>query len=305
MQGVHLRKYGIAATIPFELYEVDGVDFRVDAVHGAGDSTRVKDGGAEQNTTNGFADEGKGYSITLTAGEMQAAEIVVYVVDQTATKVWLDKVLVIETYGNAAAQHAMDLDDAVRGGMTALPNAAADAAGGLPISDVGGLDLDTLLGTTSVPTTLQNTTIATLASQTSFTLTAGSADDNAYIGCLIIIEDSITATQKAVGLCSAYTGSSKTVVLIKDPGVFTMAVGDTVDVIAASVAKAVWTQIIETGLDARQSVQLMGSAMAGKLAGAATNTVTIAAMDNAGTNRITATVDSAGNRTSVVVNPST
>lgn len=29
---------------------------------------------------------------------------------------------------------------------TALPNAAADAAGGLPISDAGGLDLDTILG---------------------------------------------------------------------------------------------------------------------------------------------------------------
>jgi hypothetical protein len=32
--------------------------------------------------------------------------------------------------------------DSVRMGMTALPDAAADAAGGLPISDVGGLDLD-------------------------------------------------------------------------------------------------------------------------------------------------------------------
>lgn len=36
----------------------------------------------------------------------------------------------------------VDLSDGVRGGMTALPNAAADAAGGLPISDAGGLDLD-------------------------------------------------------------------------------------------------------------------------------------------------------------------
>lgn len=36
---------------------------------------------------------------------------------------------------------------ATRGlGGTALPDAAADAAGGLPISDAGGLDLDTLLG---------------------------------------------------------------------------------------------------------------------------------------------------------------
>lgn len=36
----------------------------------------------------------------------------------------------------------VDLRDGVRGGMTALPNAAADAAGGLPISDAGGLDMD-------------------------------------------------------------------------------------------------------------------------------------------------------------------
>lgn len=43
----------------------------------------------------------------------------------------------------------VDLFDSVRGGMTALPNAAADAAGGLPISDAGGLDLDTKLANTN------------------------------------------------------------------------------------------------------------------------------------------------------------
>ena len=39
----------------------------------------------------------------------------------------------------------VNLEDSVRGGMTALPNAAADAIGGLPISDAGGLDLDAIL----------------------------------------------------------------------------------------------------------------------------------------------------------------
>jgi hypothetical protein len=38
---------------------------------------------------------------------------------------------------------AVNLQDSVRAGLTALPNAAADAAGGLPVSDAGGLDLDT------------------------------------------------------------------------------------------------------------------------------------------------------------------
>jgi len=39
---------------------------------------------------------------------------------------------------------SVDLRDAVRGGMTALPGAAADGPGGLPISDAGALDMDAL-----------------------------------------------------------------------------------------------------------------------------------------------------------------
>jgi hypothetical protein len=41
---------------------------------------------------------------------------------------------------------AFNAQDGVRLGLTALPNAAADAAGGLPISDAGGLDLDAKIG---------------------------------------------------------------------------------------------------------------------------------------------------------------
>ena len=50
-----------------------------------------------------------------------------------------------------------DLDpyDTVRAGLTALPAAAADAAGGLPISDAGGLDLDAM--NTSVSAILVDT----------------------------------------------------------------------------------------------------------------------------------------------------
>ncbi len=53
--------------------------------------------------------------------------------------------VVIGTY------HALvDYDpyDAVRMGMTALPNAVVDNAGGLPISDAGGLDLDAIKAVT-------------------------------------------------------------------------------------------------------------------------------------------------------------
>lgn len=114
MQGPHLRKYGVATTINFDLFEVDGVNFRIDASHAAGDTQISKDEGAQANTGSGFVDEGDFYSIALTGPEMQAARIVLRIIDQTATKVWLDKSVSIETYGNAAAQHAFDLDTATQ-----------------------------------------------------------------------------------------------------------------------------------------------------------------------------------------------
>ena len=112
MQGVHLRKYGVETAINFELYEVDGVDLRVDAADAGTDCNIRKDQGADATCTNDFVDEGLGYSLTLTATEMEAASITLYIID-SATKVWLDKTINIETYGNASAQHALDLDTAL------------------------------------------------------------------------------------------------------------------------------------------------------------------------------------------------
>lgn len=81
---------------------------------------------------------------------------------------------------------------------------------------------------------LIRTTIATLSSQTSFTLTAGSADNNTYVGCTAIISDIASGIQKAVGYVSAYTGSTRTVTLGADPGIFTMAAGDNITILATS-----------------------------------------------------------------------
>lgn len=52
-------------------------------------------------------------------------------------------------------------------GMTGIPDAAADAAGGLPISDAGGLDLDTRLGCLDAAVTTRQ---ATFTSSTGVTL---------------------------------------------------------------------------------------------------------------------------------------
>lgn len=59
-----------------------------------------------------------------------------------------------------------------------------------------------------------NTTIASLSSQTSFTLTNGPAEDDALNGSMVLIHDVASAVQKGYAVVSDYTGSTKTVTLL-------------------------------------------------------------------------------------------
>jgi hypothetical protein len=139
-----MRKYGVETTFNFAVYNPDGVDLDTDWVPAVADCEIMKDEGTSTQCTNTAVDEGVTYSITLTATEMQCARGVIKIQD-AATKVILDIVMTFDTYGHASAQHAIDLDDAVRAGLTALPNAAADAAGGLIISTAGTTDADDII----------------------------------------------------------------------------------------------------------------------------------------------------------------
>jgi len=80
--------------------------------------------------------------------------------------------------------------------------------------------------------------IESLASQTSFTLTSGeaSAQDDAYNNCMIIVTDQTTRIQKALAYISDYTGATRTITLIAAPLAtgFTMAVGDSVEILATA-----------------------------------------------------------------------
>lgn len=81
--------------------------------------------------------------------------------------------------------------------------------------------------TIGYPDALINTTIATLASQTSFTLTAGPAEDDALNGMWCIIHDIASAVQLGYGIISDYTGATKTVTLAAGT-TFTAAAGDNI-----------------------------------------------------------------------------
>lgn len=70
----------------------------------------------------------------------------------------------------------VNLEDSVRAGLTAMPNAAADAAGGLPISDAGGLDMDAIakagdnMGTVSSVTGNVDGSVASVTDKAGFSL---------------------------------------------------------------------------------------------------------------------------------------
>lgn len=103
----------------------------------------------------------------------------------------------------------------------------------------------------SSPDVLADTTIATLASQTSFTLTAGSADNDVYNGMAAVFTDQSTATQKAVAFISDYVGSTKTVTLEAAPG-FTIATGDSIAIMAAGASASSPPPAVLTGTQASQ-----------------------------------------------------
>ena len=133
------RKYGAATTIGFPLITKGATDLTTAATFAAGDVKLIIDEGAPANATNNPTHEGNGwYSLALTAAELTGARIAVIVVDQTAPKVWEDQVAVVDTYGHASAQHALDLDASL--------DDVADAILARPIANVEPAAYRTLYG---------------------------------------------------------------------------------------------------------------------------------------------------------------
>ena len=131
-----LAKYGVQTSFRFAVIKSGSSNLAAsgDWTPATGDTKISKDGGNFANTSNNPSAVGGtgsvGWTLTLTATELKAAEVNVQIVD-SATKAIEDQYLVIYTYGNASAKIVPDLSDIVRMGLTALPNAAAEASGGL------------------------------------------------------------------------------------------------------------------------------------------------------------------------------
>ncbi|KKN05486.1 hypothetical protein LCGC14_1086930 [marine sediment metagenome] len=235
--------------------------------------------------------------------------------------------------GNEHALVDYDPYDTIRMGMTALPAAAANAAGGLPVSAAGGLALDTKLANTNEITAARMgaltdwinagrldailDTIATDAAR----LTAARAqvlDDWINGGRLDLLIDAIKAktdnlpadpaddsdidTQLAA--IAAYIDTEiaaiKTVVdaIVLDTGtdgVILKAAG-----LNADAVDKIIDEVIEGTLTFRQLLRIALAALAGKTTGGGTTTVNFRNIaDNL--NRIIATVDADGNRSAITL----
>lgn len=129
--------------------------------------------------------------------------------------------------GTTLETHLTDVKGATFAGATDSLEAIRDRGDAAWTTGAGGSDRLLMV----------DTTIATLATQVSFTLTAGSADNDAYNNCTIIIEDVSTATQKAVGMVLDYVGATKTITL-KEALAFTIAATDKVYILAENSLKS-------------------------------------------------------------------
>jgi hypothetical protein len=111
-----LAKYGVETSFRFPIIKAGTLDFAVtgDWTPATGDTKISKNGGNVANSTNNPAAVGGTgsalWTLTLSATELQASEIIVQIID-SATKAVEDQCLVIYTYGNASAKIPQDWSD--------------------------------------------------------------------------------------------------------------------------------------------------------------------------------------------------
>ncbi len=164
---------------------------------------------------------------------------------------------------------------------TALPAAAADAAGGLPISDAGGLDLDAKLANTN------EVTAARMGALTDW-INGGRLD----LILDIIAADTTTDIPATQATIAAYL-DTEIAAILADTGTDGVA-------LSAGAVDAILDEVVEGTLTLRHILRLALATLAGKSAGGGTATITF--RDNGDSkNRISATVDANGNRTAVTL----
>ena len=148
--GAFLRKYatGTGADVAIPIIKAGVNDYAAggDWTPAAGDVKVSKDGGSQANIATLPTYSNGDWVFVFSNSELTCKRLSVRIVD-SATKAIEDDGFNVETHGHASAMIVADLTDAVRLGLTAMPNAAAGASGGLPTGDASGrVDVSKIAG---------------------------------------------------------------------------------------------------------------------------------------------------------------
>lgn len=175
-------------------------------------------------------DKDDGSAVTMT--NYAAADILVYKDGGTTERASANGITATTDFDSKTGKHlaSIDLSDNTTAGFW---NAGSEYIVAIDQVTIDGVTTGGWIGRFVIgyPDAWLNTTIATLSSQTSFTLTAGAAEDDAYNGHYAIIHDIASAVQSARVLILDYTGSTKTVTLAAG-ATFTAAAGDNISIMA-------------------------------------------------------------------------
>ena len=178
-------------------------------------------------------------SASVAIADFVLADIGIYKGTSTVERASTTGVILLDTDG-------IDVDGAVGIGGFSIDlssNATAGfySAGSHYYVTVGPVTIDAatvnfVAATFSIgyPDAILNTTINVFTSTDNFTLNEGSVDDDAYNGFILVAHDVASAVQIQIGVVEDYTGSSKTINLRADPGIFTMTAADNISLLPPS-----------------------------------------------------------------------
>ena len=171
----------------------------------------IRPGSTVRIPFNSF-DKDDGSSITMT--NFAAADILIYKDGSTTERASTSGFTATTDFDSKTGKHVivLDLSDNTTAGFWASGSEYLVAVDSVTVDTVttGGWVARFRIG---YPSAVLDTTIATLSSQTSFTLSAGPAEDDALNDMWAIIHDVASAVQFAKVLILDYTGSTKTVTL--------------------------------------------------------------------------------------------
>lgn len=218
----HFRgQYGIASDFYFSVDDVDTGSnnrFKSDTIANlwtvtpSADVQISKDGGAFANLTATPTRIGTTplYKLSLTATEMQAADIVVMIVDQTGTPVWRDLHVHIVTKDRIGQ---LDINASQIAGGSALKLTPGSGGRGLDSMNTAGTGAGLMRGILESHIVFTGT-LASAADSTHATLpAAGSATDDAYNDHIMLIIEGLGAGQSRA--ISDYAGGTKTATLAR------------------------------------------------------------------------------------------